>query len=228
MKLVTFAQHDFILHHRGVLIWPSEKIGIVSDLHLEKGSHFGMRGQMIPPHDSIETLQNLINILEFSDVKTLILLGDSFHDEDGYNRLQEQGQNLFKNLCKTYDVLWIIGNHDGGFIPCNVVAADEKVINDIVFRHEADPQSGAYEISGHFHPKLSIKLKENRVSRACFVHDDRRMILPSFGTYTGGLDVTHDAIKTLFVKPQYHMIGQNQIYSINDQTLKRTAKSSSA
>ena len=49
----------FVAHKSGALYWPAEKALIVSDLHLEKGSAFAVRGQMLPPYDTRETLHKL-------------------------------------------------------------------------------------------------------------------------------------------------------------------------
>ena len=68
----------------------------------------------------------------------------------------------------------------------------------LVLRHEAVAASPDGELSGHFHPKAAIRTRARRVSARCFVTDGRRLILPSFGAYTGGLCVTDPAIAGLF------------------------------
>ena len=64
----------------------------------------------------------------------------------------------------------------------------------IILRHEAQPDEQRPEISGHFHPKLRVHLRGRRVSRRCFIASSRKLILPAFGSLTGGLDAHHPEI----------------------------------
>jgi metallophosphoesterase superfamily enzyme len=63
-----------------------------------------------------------------------------------------------------------------------------------MLRHEADPAEVRPELSGHFHPKLRLTLRGRQVSRRCFVATGTKLILPAFGTLTGGLDAHHPEI----------------------------------
>jgi len=107
---------EIILHHSGVAFWPKHKMLIVSDLHLEKGSHFAMRGFFLPPYDSTETLDRLRVVCDEFDTQRLIILGDCFHDDGGFDRLPSAAREAFNGLLR-YDPIWIKGNHDGDFVP---------------------------------------------------------------------------------------------------------------
>lgn len=224
MKELQFCNQSFILHPAGILIWPSENIAIVADLHLEKASYYAKQGQFLPPHDSSEILQNLQRDLEFTHVNTVVLLGDTFHDEGGYHRLDSHCKKLFEELSKKYDIIWIIGNHDGAFIPPKTSGYDELKINSVIFRHEAIAQD-SNEISGHYHPKATLKLKGQKISRSCFIEDGSKIILPAYGVLTGGLNVLsaplNDIVKEKF---QVHLLGPKDIYSISSEKLKLYAQ----
>lgn len=223
MKELKFCKEHFILHPSGILIWPSENIAVVADLHLEKASYYAKEGQFLPPHDSIETLQNLQKDLEFTNVNTLILLGDTFHDEAGYQRLDFKSKELFKQLTGRHDVIWIIGNHDGAFIPPHARGYDELRINNILFRHEACA-GASKEISGHYHPKATLKLKGQKISKPCLMEDGSKMILPAYGVLTGGLDVLSLPISSV-VQEEFtvHLLGRKDIYSVASNKLKSYA-----
>ncbi|OYX92429.1 MAG: phosphoesterase, partial [Caulobacter sp. 35-67-4] len=60
---------------------------IFADLHLEKGSAYAARGQMLPPFDTGETLGRVETEAAATGPKLIILLGDSFHDGAGEDRL---------------------------------------------------------------------------------------------------------------------------------------------
>ena len=217
MKKIVFAEQEWLLTHTGVLLWPEKDIAVVADMHLEKASYFARHGQMLPPHDSHATLQKLLTTLEPLQVKTLILLGDSFHDQQGFDRLNSHTQAIFKKLCRDYHIIWVIGNHDGSFIPPDVEGVEEIVFDRIHFRHEAEQTltNDTFEISGHFHPKVELTINRSKVSRACFIHDKKRMILPSFGAFTGGLRVSDPAIQCLFAESYtVHLLGESKIFSV--------------
>src|SRR5690606_38813160 len=80
---ISVCGKAFIADMSGALYWPAENALIVADLHLEKGSAFAARGQMLPPYDTRETLQRLAEAIDRFDAGTVIALGDSFHDPDG-------------------------------------------------------------------------------------------------------------------------------------------------
>src|SRR5438270_10608712 len=71
----------------GALWWADERLLVVADLHLEKGSSFARRGQMLPPYDTTETLSRLARLVGRFDPRTVVALGDSFHDDGGATRL---------------------------------------------------------------------------------------------------------------------------------------------
>src|SRR3546814_3090389 len=87
-------------------------------------------------------------------------------------------------------IVRIAGNHDGlAGGAWGGTVAEEMVVDGIVLRHQCRADEPRPEISGHFHPKLRLTLHGRSVSRPCFAGDARRLILPAFGSLTGGLDV---------------------------------------
>ena len=188
MMDINFSGHTFILHHDGIMIWPSEKIAVVSDLHLEKSSALAGTGQFLPPYDTFETLQKLWRALEFSGAQTIVFLGDSFHDNAAYDRLDDRTQAMFRAFFERYNIKWIIGNHDEIFIPSGAQPLSEWTYKSITFRHEATAEETA-EISGHYHPKIALTIKGQKITRPCFAVSNTKVIMPAFGAYTGGMDI---------------------------------------
>jgi DNA ligase-associated metallophosphoesterase len=179
----------------GALYWPARGALLVADLHLEKASWFARLGQLLPPYDSIATLTALAQEVERTGATTVYCLGDSFHDKFGCDRLPEQARDLLTGLTSRLRWLWIVGNHDAGFIDhCGGEIVDELVEDGIVLRHEAERGEPRPEISGHYHPKLRVNLRGRQVSRRCFVASGTKLILPAFGSLTGGLDAHHPEI----------------------------------
>ena len=195
MVPLSFAGETFLATPEGALFWPEQQALLVADLHLEKASWFARLGQFLPPYDSHATLAALAAQVEQTGATRLFCLGDSFHDRFGCDRLPANARELLSNLTARLDWTWIVGNHDPGFADhCGGRLADEVELAGIVLRHEAvrdDPQP---EISGHFHPKLRLHVKGRQVSRRCFVKSATKLIMPAFGSLTGGLDAHHPEI----------------------------------
>ncbi len=205
----------------GALIWPARRLAVVADLHFEKATAFAQRGQFLPPYDTAATLDKLEAVIARHDVTRLICLGDSFHDGEAADRLDPvQGERL-KGLIARLEWTWIAGNHDpappadlGGGI------AEEITEGALTFRHEAEPDARGGEVSGHYHPKAAVRVRGKRVSAPCFVTDGRRLILPAFGAFTGGLNVLDPAISGLFRKGfQATLLGRSGLFAFPKQAL---------
>ncbi len=167
----------------------------MADLHLEKASWFARLGQLLPPYDSLATLQALEAEIERTGAARLYCLGDSFHDRFGCERLPGRCSRIAAGLTSRIDWVWIVGNHDAGFVDhCGGRIEEECEVAGIILRHEADADDPRPEMSGHFHPKLRLSLKGRNVSRRCFVASATKLILPAYGAFTGGLDAGHPEI----------------------------------
>ena len=189
-----FAGHELALGAGRALYWPAERALLVADLHLEKASWFAQRGQMLPPYDSRDTLERLADAVRQTGARRVITLGDNFHDDAGALRLDAHCTGMLEALTRALDWVWITGNHDealprsfGGTI------VPELELGGITLRHEARAGETRPEMSGHYHPKLRVNVRNRHIARPCAVMgcnagEADRMILPAFGTLTGGMD----------------------------------------
>lgn len=190
-----FGGACFEVAGEAALYWRAQEALLVSDLHLEKASAFALSGQMLPPYDSIATLEDIAALCKKYRPAKIISLGDNFHDDDGESRLADSAAELLVNLACDTEWIWITGNHDRGVSGIwGGNARDEMILSGITLRHEAQRGDPNPEISGHFHPKFRQVLRGRLVSRRCFVKSTRKLIMPAFGTLTGGLDVQDIAI----------------------------------
>ena len=194
MKTLNFCNHGLQICKEGVLFWLEKEIAIVSDLHLEKGSSYASSGQYIPPYDSEETLLKLLDILNNYRVKKVILLGDTFHDKDAFLRMTSKVRFLFEDFTKKYEVIFILGNHENKIKIEGIKFHQEYIVDDIHFLHEAI-QKNINQISGHFHPVASIKVSSKKITSKCLIHSNNHIILPSFGEFTGGLNINDPVLK---------------------------------
>lgn len=197
----------------GVAMLALRRVMVVSDLHLEKGSHFAQGGRFVPPYDTRETLTKLAGLVRLYGPKRLVMLGDSFHDAAGPGRMQPQDKAMLEQIVSGLEVIWVLGNHDP--VPPEGLAGqvvEEWREGSLVMRHQGGGPGA--EISGHCHPKASLPTRAGPVTRPCFLFDGRRLLMPAFGAYTGGLDVRSPAIATLFPRGgRAFLLGKERLYS---------------
>jgi len=220
---ISVAGKLFIADMSGALYWPSEDALIVADLHLEKGSAFAARGQMLPPYDTRETLSKLAATIDRYQAGTVIALGDSLHDPGAAERIGGDDLRTLRIMQEECEWIWATGNHDpeisevlGGH-----VVGDLRVAG-LTLRHEPTAGHATHEIAGHLHPAARMCRHGYSIRRPCFIGNGMRLILPAFGTYTGGLNVMDEAFAPLFGSDglKVWMLGQEGLYPIAPRLLR--------
>jgi DNA ligase-associated metallophosphoesterase len=212
---VTIAGVTLIADLSGALFWEEQRLLVVSDLHLEKGSSFAARGVLLPPYDTVATLGRLGAVIARYDPRTLIALGDSFHDRSAHGRLSVPDREAIVALQARRDWIWIAGNHDPA-LPDDLggTVAGEVAVGPIVFRHQ--PTGAVGEIAGHLHPKARVATRGRAVERRCFAADGERVVMPAFGAYTGGLSIRDEAFSKIFQTLGFmaHVLGDRRLHAI--------------
>src|SRR5262245_29995813 len=184
MQFLNIAGASLVADRDCALFWPEEGILAVADLHLEEGSSFAERGVLLPPYDTAATLARLARVISDYAPRTVIALGDSFHDEEGPVRLMDRDRAELALLQRGRDWIWIAGNHDSKPVSgVGGTCATAIAIGHLLFRHEPDPAMSNGEIAGHLHPVARIHGRGRVVGRRCFACDGRRMVMPAFGSY---------------------------------------------
>jgi len=201
----------------GALYWSDERLLVVSDLHLEKGSSFAERGVLLPPYDTAETLVRLAELIFRYSPQTVVALGDNFHDGRGPSRVADIDRGALTALQRGRNWIWITGNHDPE--PADGVGgtyADMFALGALTFRHVPTTENADGEIAGHLHPLARVGGRGRVVSRRCFAGDGRRLVMPAFGAYAGGLNVRHSAFTDVFRTPAFsaHVLGQERLYTV--------------
>ena len=214
---VHLAGERLMLDPLGALFWPDRQLLAVSDLHLEKGSSFARRGMLLPPWDTHATLDRLTLLLRRWTPRIVVALGDSFHDRFGSGRLPTTEQHRLQAMTQAHRFMWVQGNHDP--TPPDGLGGQAVTIfaaGPMVFRHEAVAIPDAGEVVGHHHPKATVQARVGPVCRPCFVFDGRRLMMPAFGAYTGGLDVRDPAIRRLFpCGGRVFLLGKDRLFSFD-------------
>ncbi|WP_296503129.1 ligase-associated DNA damage response endonuclease PdeM [Phenylobacterium sp.] len=219
---LTLAGEAARLLPSGALVLVAHSTLVVADLHLEKGSAFAARGQLLPPLDTRETLRRLAADAAAQAPRRILFLGDAFHDRQASRRMSGEDRAALEALGRGSELVWITGNHDpepDADLPGE--SADEIRLGGLVLRHEPEPGAAPGEIAGHLHPCARIATPRGAVRRRCLVTDGERAVLPAYGAFTGGLNVLDAAFAGLFRgTPVVAALGDSRVHAAGVRSLR--------
>ena len=221
---ISLSDITLVADMTGALYWPSKSMLIIADMHLEKGSSFAVRGQLLPPYDTRDTLLRLAQVINFYQAQTIVALGDSFHDKKAFDRIGREDLEILRQIQIGRNWIWIRGNHDPQI--CSAAGGEclkELLIQGLTLRHEPNPVKGKHEIAGHMHPVAKLKLYGHSLRLSCFVLNQTRLVMPAFGSYTGGLNVLDPAFIPLFGNDELvvWVQGEQGLYPIAKRMLRK-------
>jgi DNA ligase-associated metallophosphoesterase len=214
---IAICGRQFVADNSGALYCPGERSLLVADLHLEKGSAAAERGALLPPYDTRQTLMRLAEVIDRYDPALVIALGDSLHDTGAARRIAPHDLEILHVLQEGRDWIWVTGNHDphidkrfGGR------ACGESEVSGLALRHLPAPGAATHEIAGHMHPAARLSMYGYSIRRPCFVANGRRLVMPAFGAFAGGLNVLDTAFSALFVVGGIGvwMLGEEGLYPV--------------
>jgi DNA ligase-associated metallophosphoesterase len=200
---ILLGGQELWLSSRRCLWWPSSKTLVVADLHLGKGIDFSKAGTLLPPYDVIDTLKRLEDLIKITNADRVICLGDNFHRTYSFHALKEWEQKRIIDLVSLVtEWVWITGNHDPD-LPSMLPGIKLESMNDhpFGFNHQRNTSDNSkVQFIGHFHPKYTTMIQRHRISKPCFAWNHATLIMPSFGSYTGGLSINHPEIQSVLGK----------------------------
>jgi DNA ligase-associated metallophosphoesterase len=218
--VLRFAGHNFEPLPSGALFWRTEDTLLVADLHFEKMASFARRGQMLPPYDTAMTLSRLETDLRRTGARRLISLGDTFHRANASSLLTNSDRMRLDALVAKVECIWLSGNHDPAPHAIGGECRAELELAGLTFTHE--PRRGEKGlICGHLHPAARILMDGRSTRKPCFVHDNRLMILPAYGSSTGAINILSPAFSGLFHLPalEVTMLGRDRTYPVPTKRL---------
>ncbi len=214
---VEVAGHALKPLAAGALYWEAEDTLLVADLHLEKGAAFAALGMLLPPYDTRSTLSRLGKIIAHVDPARVVALGDSFHRSECADNLVAEDLAM---LTKLQRAATGIGSAAITIRICPTAlaapSAPRSPCPGVTLRHEPSEAPSGPEIVGHLHPIARIARRGTVIRRRCFATDGKRLVMPAFGAYAGGLNVLHEAFRPLFLRHQLEawMMGRHAVYPV--------------
>jgi uncharacterized protein len=223
LETIVVCGKALIADSSGALYWPDERTLVVADLHLEKGTSRAASGTLLPPYDSQATLMKLAEMIDKYDPARVVALGDSLHDAQAANRIGKENLAAIAIMQEGRDWFWVAGNHDPQ-IPAMLggTPAQDLRISGLMLRHEPLVGPATHEIAAHLHPAARLSTHGMAIRRPCFVSNGRRLVMPAFGAYTGGLNILDDAFQPLFGGDglQVWMLGHDGAYPVAARRLR--------
>jgi DNA ligase-associated metallophosphoesterase len=221
---LTLCGKPLLADSSGAVFWPAEKALLVADLHLEKGSAYAARGALLPPYDTRQTLIRLAEAIDRYEPDRVVALGDSFHDAGAADRIDASDLEILRMMQEDREWIWLTGNHDADIADIfGGRVCPELKIAGITLRHQPAQGCVTHEIAGHMHPAARISMHGYVIRRPCFVANGRRLVMPAFGAFAGGLNVLDEAFHPLFGTGglAVWMLGQEGLFPVATRLLSQ-------
>lgn len=197
---VTVGETELELLGSRAVYWPAQNALLIADCHLGKAETFQSFGVSVPSGHSLQDLERLDGLQKQTGATQLYVLGDLVHARGGLT------ENLVSEVARWRTgfpaaTTVVLGNHDrhAGGIPetweMNVVAEGYEVGGLTLYHHPRDEGPCLY---GHLHPVVSIRSALDALRLPVFVLEQGRLLLPAFGTFTGGLNVARGPGRAIY------------------------------
>lgn len=194
--------HIQLLPEGAVFLTDSASL-IVADIHLGKSAAFRAKGLPVPEGDNARDLGRLFDLAGKSKASQLVIAGDLFHCSTGITPDLEIALADFMARLGI-PVILVAGNHDvkipqlpAGLSNCPFLDLGEnlRVIHD-----PAHALGERLHLSGHWHPVVRIPDgKRTSLRLPCFLFRNHTLVLPAFGSFTGGAILEHAPDDRVFV-----------------------------
>jgi DNA ligase-associated metallophosphoesterase len=182
---------------------------VVADLHLGKATAFQAKGLAIPEGDSHADLERLRMLCEQVGANRLVVNGDLFHSPAGLTAEIEHLLQAFVSSARI-PIELVLGNHDVKIsrLPAWLPAARSMEYGGVHLVHDpADAPCDRPVIAAHWHPVAKIADgKRTSLRLPCFLLRRNLLVLPSFGSFTGGSIVDLEKGDRVFVAPGERVI----------------------
>ena len=177
------------LYASQVIFIPLTRELLLSDIHIGKAEYFQLNGIPLTNNKDENNINRIYKLINHFKPRRLVILGDLFHSRHSLNEnLIYKVERLFKTFKNKIEL--IEGNHDVGCHINYISYLKEKRSLNLIFTHKpiSKKDNNTLNICGHYHPKLILKNKQDKLSFKCFAFDsfNNNLYLPSFGDLTGG------------------------------------------
>lgn len=205
---LRFADEDFVLLADRAILWPRRRALLIADPHFGKDALFQQRGVPVPTDVTAHDLTRLAGLVEATDVREVIVLGDFFHGRESNDGEMTRLLKEWRDARPHVGLTILRGNHDRhAGDPCatlDIACLNTLTIDAVKLQHDPlgdDEVPETAILCGHLHPAaVLVDFDGSAVKLPCFVVEDgRQLILPAFGRFTGTATVDRRAGRELMI-----------------------------
>ena len=201
---IELAGETVLLLAEKALYWPRARMLVVADIHFGKAASFRALGVPVPRGTTTDNLGRLDALMALHAVDELMFLGDFLHARAAHASATVAAMLAWRQRHPGLGLVLVRGNHDR-HAGDPAVALGMRVVDEphrvgpFAFCHHPDVASDGYVLAGHVHPVFVLATRVDALRLPCFLAGPQRMILPSFGAFTGGHAVAPVAGKRVWV-----------------------------
>jgi len=188
---VEMNGEQLVLLPQKAAFWPRERMLIIADIHFGKAAAFRSFGIPVPKGTTTENLLALDALIELTGANHVLFLGDFLHARAAHAASTQAAMLAWRRRRCDLILTLVRGNHDkhagdpAGELGIDLV--DEPyTVGPYSFCHHPDIAAPGYVLAGHVHPVYVLATRSDALRLPCFIAGPTRMILPSFGAFTGG------------------------------------------
>ena len=196
---------DIVLLPGRAAFVPATRTLLVADVHLGKAATFRRAGIPVPEGSAQRDLARLATVAAQHAARRVVVLGDLIHAKSGCTEaVLDEFRTARQRIAA--DMLLVLGNHDRGLgmspaaiaarlgIDACVPALDEPPFH-LVHEPAANLATLGHDLftsAGHLHPTVALQSPSgDRLTDRCFLHAEATLVLPAFGSFTGGHRVAY-------------------------------------
>lgn len=201
---LELAGEPLLLLADKAVYWPRERMLIVADIHFGKAASFRAMGIPVPRGTTTENLDKLDALMALHGVERILFLGDFLHARAAHANATLTAMLAWRARHPNLELLLVRGNHDkhagDPALALRMTVVDEPYnVAPFSFCHHPDIEAPGYVMAGHVHPAYVLSTRVDSLRLPCFLAGAARMILPSFGSFTGGHVIKPERGERVFV-----------------------------
>jgi DNA ligase-associated metallophosphoesterase len=184
--------------------WQRERLLAIADIHFGKAAAFRSFGIPVPRGTTSENLDALDALIDATGAQHVLFLGDFLHARAAHAAGTQAAMLAWRRRRQDLVLTLVRGNHDkhagDPADALGIALVDEPyTVGTLSFCHHPDLDAPGYVLAGHVHPVYVLATRFDALRLSCFVVGPRRMILPSFGSFTGGHTVRPEVDDRIYV-----------------------------
>jgi DNA ligase-associated metallophosphoesterase len=188
---IEVGGEQLILLPQKAVFWPRERMLVIADIHFGKAAAFRSWGIPVPRGTTSENLHALDDLILLTGAEHVLFLGDFLHARAAHAAGTQAAMLAWRQRRCDLILTLVRGNHDKhAGDPAEQLVIDlvdePYTVGPLSFCHHPDIDAPGYVLAGHVHPVYVLATRFDALRLPCFVAGPRRMILPSFGSFTGG------------------------------------------